>query len=335
MPVDARVLPAAVALSLLGMLTAGGIAASGLRADERRAEAEGQRVAAARALAEAEAGYRTALAGLAEEVFDQVQPLQRSADAVDDSADGSFTVLSDVISNGGSVEALTRVRTQLPTLSPPPTYADAHRALDSSLQLLVGGAQALRDSVVPDLDEQTFFRTFDRGNNELDGGVRILTAQLESVFARGGMPSVPTQTGEATGRRPAGKPAYLVDVGALCAPTLPDEDDRPEGLRRAAAAVRDLLRAVAAVPAPAADAELVRTTITDHVERASVFADALEAIAGGIERGDPREVARGELQLERGAREIEQAAKGFKAYGSQTCERAFGSGEEQEPERPA
>ena len=336
MPVLRRVLPLAVAVSLAGTLTGAGVVASHLRADERRAEAERRRVAAAQALAAEEETYRTAVSGLAEELFDAVQPLQSSADAVNAEADGSYTVLSDVASKGGTVETLTSVRTRLADLTPPPTFAELDRSLDVGMEQLVRGAQAMLNSVDPDLSESSFFREFNRGDEALDKGVRVVNGELDELFTRGGSPRRATETGPGSGRPPAGKAAYLAAVGALCAPDPPEQDEEPGGLRREAAALRDVLRALIGVAAPVPDADLVRTSIVEHLERATAFAEGLEAAATAIERADGRGLAQAELQLERGARDLDEAATGFEAYGSTTCELAFGSGDEDEaPERPA
>ena len=337
MPAVSRLLPAAIALALTGTLVGGGVAAADLRADEQRAEAERQRVAAAEALARAEADYRTAVGALAEEVFDQVEPLQQTVERVLAVDDGSFTVLSDV-SRGGGVDALKSVRTRLGEIVPPPTLADGHRRLDAGLDALVRGSTALVNSVDPDLGEDSFFRELVRGDDSLDSGVRIFNDQLEELYAGGSVPSLPGETGAGKAGRPAtSKAAYLYGVGALCAGTSSENPDDPAGLRRDAAELRDLLRGLVAVPAPPADAELVRTSIAEHVERGNAIVEGLEGAATAIDRRDDRALAAAEVQLERGSLALDQAADGFGAYGSETCKISFSSEEdgEEEPERPA
>ena len=338
MPAVSRLLPAAIALALTGTLVGGGVVAADLRADERRAEAERRRVAAAEELARAEADYRTAVGALAEEVFDQVEPLQQTVERVLAVDDGSFTVLSDVSSRGGGVDALKSVRTRLGELVPPPTLADGHRRLDAGLDALVRGSTALVNAVDPDLGEDSFFRELVRGDDSLDSGVRILNAQLQQLYAGGSVPSLPGETGAGKAGRPAtSKAAYLYGVGSLCAGIAGDNPDDATGLRRDAAELRDLLRGLLAVPAPPADAELVRTSIADHIERGNAVVDGLEGAATALDRRDEKALAAAQVQLERGSLALDRAAEGFGAYGSETCKISFSSEEdgEEEPERPA
>lgn len=338
MPAVSRLLPVALAVAVIGTLVGGGVAAADLRADERRAKAERQRVAAAEALVRAEAEYRTAVAVLAEEVFDQVEPLEQTVERVLAIEEGSFTVLSDVTSRGGAVDALTSVRTRLGEVVPPPTLADGHRRLDAGLDALVRGTSALLGSVDAGLDESSFLRELVRGDDALDSGVRILSDQLQELFAGGSVPSLPGETGMGTAGRPASsKAAYLYGVGSLCTVTTTDNADDPAGLRRDAAALRDLLRGLVAVPAPPADTELVRTSIAEHVERGNAIVDGLEEAATAIDRRDERALAAAEVKLERGSLALDRAAEGFRAYGSETCAISFSSGDgsDEEPERPA
>lgn len=339
MPAVPRLLPAAIVLAVSATLLGGGVAAADLRADERRAEAERQRIAAAEALTRAEADYRITVGALAEEIFDQVQPLQETADRVAEADDGSFTVLSDVSSEGGGVDALKSLRTRLDAVVPPPTLADGHRTLDAGMEQLSRGGDALLFSVDPDLGDDSFFREFVRGDEALDKGVRILNAELEKLFSAGGLPSLAAETGAGRAARPAtGKAAYLYAVGALCAPTPADNADDAAGLRRDAAGLRDLLRGLAAVSAPAPDADLVRTSIGEHLEGGTALAEGLEGIAVALDKRDQRAFVAAQVKLERGSLELDQAAEGFGAYGSETCKLAFASDDEegeQEPERPA
>lgn len=337
MPALSRALPAAIALSLTATLVGGAAAAADLRADERRAQAERERIAAAEALARAEGEYRTAVGALAEDVFDQVQPLQEAIDRVVEVDDGSFTVLSDVSARGGGADALKSLRTRLGQIGPPPTMAEAHRTLDAGMEALVRGAGSVVDAVAPDLGEEPFFRTLVNGDDALDSGVRILNTELKELFPDGA-PPLAAETGAPERGRPArSKAAYLYGVGTLCATSVPQNDDDAAGLRQDAQHLRSLLRGLAAVPAPAADAELVRTSIAEHVERGNAVVEGFEGAAAALDRRDQRALVAAQVKIERGILALDRAADGFAAYGSQTCEISFSSdGEDsEEPERPA
>ena len=329
MPAVSRLLPAAIALALTATLAGGGVAAADLRADEQRAAAERARLAAEQAAARAVADYRTAVTGLAQEVYASAQPFQRAMQDTTDVEPFSISVLDDVSEQLVADKPFDAIRERLTALTPPERIRAQHLQLADSLRTFADAAE-LAAGVADQASDDDTIPALVTSERALSRASREWRSPVESLFAGQQVPAVPTDApGGDPVPRPSNHVSYLYDAGSRCAGALArfveaveDRQDDPEVLAQAALTrLTEDLPALLAVAVPEPDAGAVRDTIHDPLEQARAASEQavplLRSLLDG--RGDPASVREIERLLTKGEVAGEQAAGGYRAYGSATC----------------
>lgn len=345
-------LPGLVALALLGTGGTAGWTAVDLRADERRAEQERRRVAAAEAEARAVDAYRAAVALLATELYGEAQPFLRAMqDATDVELLGGG-VLEDVSQLLVDTQAFDALHTRLSAITAPESVYPQHLQMQSGLRDFADAAD-LAAGVAGQEDEGDVIPALVTSEQALASATRTWRTPIEALFTGQPLPPIPARQPDGDpAPRPATHASYLYDAGIRCASSVGRFVEQIEGrteddahvARVSFTLLRDDLPALIALPVPEADAGPVRDTITAPLEDARAASEAvaplLETLLSG--RGSDAQLREFDTLITRAEVAAERAAAGFRTYGSTTCsgylvgfEGAPGSAEQQEEiERP-
>lgn len=313
-----RLLPRAVAL--LGAAT---LATATIAAVDQRRDAEAAAVQA----------FRAELRPIAEVVFDHVQPLVEAERQRDDDASGGFSVYVDVARDVSTGNALRAQREAFDDLRVPSSLRRVGDRLDVALERFAEAAG---------LYEALPFEVTSSGTVSLDEAARVAAGRLgeglttwraaiAAVYAQR-PPAVPVLLDDdrAPVRQPVSHPAYLLEAGRACGrtdATGEGEQEEPTdaaSVRRAAAAeaaaVRTLVRALLAVPAPPADRVRLEREVLVPLREYGRVAEVLDGLA---QTGTDSERLFRELVAADTAGA--QLAVGLGDYGSRTCALLLGS----------
>ena len=325
MPQLRPLLPALLAVAVLGTLAGGVVAAGDLRDDERRERA----AAAARRAAEAERrateAYRAAVTPVALAVYDVVQPLQQAYADLDDGDVSAIDVLVDVGVHVAGDDGLKAVRPRLEAITPPARLADEHDQLLAALDELAEAAAVLAP-LRRSSDESRFADVVADGDLALDEATLSWIRPVTPVYEGAETPAVPGESGLETGRVPRSHASYLRLAGNLCSAGIDESLDAAEGreatpeqITRSLARLDDRVPLLLAVPAAGSDEARVRTAIRTPLQRSDQLGKGFRAVVAAARAGDLAGVRAGQAQVLRGETALEKAAAGYRAYGSETC----------------
>lgn len=324
-----RLLPALIALTLLGTGGTAGWAAADLRAEERRAEQERRKVAAAEAEARAVEAYRAAVEPLAAELYGEAQPFVRAMQDATDVELLAAGVLEDVSQVLVDTKPFDALHARLSSLTAPRSVYTQHLQMQSGLKDFADAAD-LAAGVAGQEDVDDVIPALVSSEQALASATRTWRTPVETLFAGLPLPPVPAQHPDGDpAPRPATRTSYLYEAGARCASSLGRIVEQIEGrvdddahvARVSFTVLREDLPALIALSVPEADAGTLRDTITAPLEdtrsASGLVAPLLDTLLSG--RGTPAQAREVETLLTRGEVAAERAAAGFRAYGSTTC----------------
>ena len=317
------VAPLLIAVLALSTAAVGLVGAHGIRADQKRA-------AAAAALRREVAAYRQAISPLVVRVFDAVQPMQDvDADVADYDKPGFDEATDDVLAHSGVVAAIDAVSAGLAAQRPPVTVRAAHAQLVQSLQALRAAARTLDQATRAKGDKSGYVAMYDTGYSQLSSAETGWLAAVRAAFGvAAASPSplpVPTSSRLSDqGRRTPTRGGFILAADLACGRAFKESGaadaikDAPRGLRAYSASVRRVITSLRALPAPPADAALV-SRLRVRLAEAGGVADAMTAIAAGLDAHDQAAVQRAEQRVGRFLPVARDLDRVFTGYGATVC----------------
>jgi hypothetical protein len=320
--------PIVIAALCLGNVTAGLIGASGIRADERRAEAKARERKAVET-------YRASVAKVAITVFDAVQPLNDADNAFANPSLGLYIARNDVLARSGAVASLVKARARLVALTPPAPQTSSHKKLVAGLDTLTGAARGLEKATKAASDRAGFVAAFQTAYLALsDAESDWLTALRAGYGVRPGGPlPVPAPVASRAwdkGRKTPTKGGFILRSDLACFGIAEAMDAHPIDtgelyLKNAPTMAKVLRRTTTklrALPPPPADVAFVRR-LRVQLTAADSFPAAIEGTVAAVKRGDPAAAQAQYRRLLTALKTFQEVSRAFRSYGAHFCADMF------------
>jgi hypothetical protein len=312
-----RALPALVAVALVGVLGTDVAVAIHVRAEDRAA-------AAAAAERHAAAVYRDRIRPIAEQVYDEVQPLQDAVESFEKPGTDVAQIAEDVLSHSGAADAVTARRGELAKVTTPVSMRSQRDRMLDALDIMVTATTQLASTKT-----QADYSNLNAASSVLGSGILAWSTALTALYGDKGIPSRPVGGGTLLSTRQAASRSTMVagldrvcsaaaDAGAGLPPI-----DSPQQFIQAAPRytklMRNTVRGLQAVAIPPSQRARVSRDISPNFARANKMADGIDSVMTAIGSGDPSNIRRALGKLAIGMRGSQALSVSLRRYGATVC----------------